>query len=138
MGNALLQAVAAADPTGTQAMAAASTDNGEGGLLAVDATRLGAVATWDPAWVGSIRGDIGGALHPPQSTAPLLVRGHLSVQATFTRTLGDTPLALVLHARASSGIPVQVPMGELTFGTATSAESPKLRLKVSALRASWW
>ena len=28
-------------------------DNGAGGLLAVDATRLGAVAAWDPAWAAS-------------------------------------------------------------------------------------
>ena len=123
--GALLEAVAAADPTGTQAMAAASTDNGEGGLLTVDATRLGAVATWDPAWVGSNRADIGEALHPPQSTAPLLVRGRLALQATYTRQIGDTPVALVVSVRASSGIPVQAPMGTLTVGTSTySAELP--------------
>ena len=37
-------AVKAADPTGTQAMAAVSVSNGQGGLLAVDSTRLGAVS----------------------------------------------------------------------------------------------
>ena len=46
--GALLSAVAKADPSGTQAMAATSADNGAGGLLAVDSARLGAVAAWDP------------------------------------------------------------------------------------------
>ena len=117
--GALLSAAAAADPSGTQAMAATSSDNGEGGLVAVDSARLGAVAAWDPAWVGATRGGIADALHPEQPAKPLLLQGRLSLQATYERKLGDTPVVLVVHVRASSGIPVDVPLGELKLGTGT-------------------
>jgi hypothetical protein len=116
--GALLSGVAAADPTGRQAMAATDSDNGQGGLLAVDSRRLGAVASWDPAWVGSTTTAIGPQLHPDQPAQPLPLRGHLSLAATFTRELGDAPVQLRVAVRAASGVPVEVTMGTLARGTA--------------------
>jgi putative ABC transport system permease protein len=117
--GALLSAVAAADPSGTQAMAAAGSDNGEGGLLAVDARRLGALSAWDPSWVGSTRSAIGPLLHPQQQTKPLRVRGRLTVTATYARTRGDSALRLGVAVRAASGLPAQVALGLLVPGTST-------------------
>ncbi len=123
--GALLSAVAAADPSGTQALAATGVDNGAGGLLAVDAQRLAAVSAWDPTWVGSTAADIGPLLHPVQPAKPFLVHGRLSLTGDYIRTDGTAPLLLRVAVRAASGIPVEVTFGRLIPGVATySADLP--------------
>jgi putative ABC transport system permease protein len=111
--------VDAADPSGTQAMAATASDNGQGGLLSVDSVRLGAVTAWDPAWVGTTSSEIGGLLHPPTPAQSIPVNGKLSITTDFFRESGDSPLTLRLGVRAASGIPVEVSMGTLLPGRAT-------------------
>ena len=121
----LLSAVATADPSGTQAMAAVGSDNGDGGLLAVDAQRLAAVSTWDPTWVGLARNDIGAALHPKADVAPLPIANRLSVTATYVRKVGDTDMLLRIVVRNAAGTAVDTTLGVLRPGTATySAELP--------------
>jgi putative ABC transport system permease protein len=130
----LLAAVDAADPSGTQALAAVMSDNGAGGLLAVDATRLGAVAAWDPVWVGSSRDTIGAQLHPAQPTEPLLVHGSLRLVADFTRTEGFSPLTFSVAVRAASGLPYLARIGILEPGSATySVDLPPCRQTACAL-----
>ena len=123
--GALLSAVASADPSGTRAMAAAGVDNGDGGLLAVDATRLAAVSAWDPTLSGSSVSEVGAVLHPPQTVAPVPVHGRLTVTVTYDRTRGDSPMRLAVAVRAASGLLAQVALGPLVAGTSTySTELP--------------
>ncbi len=124
--GALLAAVAAADPAGTEAMAAVGSDNGAGGLLAVDARRLAAVSSWDPSWAGTAAAAaVGPLLHPQAQTDPLLVHGKLTLTADYVRKLGSTPVRLTVAVRASSGVPSELVLGVLRPGTATySVELP--------------
>ncbi len=118
--GALLSAVSSVDPTGTDAMAAVESDNGSGGLLAVDASRIGSLAAWDPTWVGSTRTLIGSVLHPPQQSSPLVVHGRLSLKATWTpQGQGGSPVTLGVAVRAASGLGTEVAMGVLQRGAAT-------------------
>ncbi len=115
--GALRAAVEAADPQGTQALAAVASDNGAGGLLAVDATRLGAVAAWDPAWAASSRSTIGETLHPKQPSNPIPVRGSLHLTGAFATGSKEGPLTFVVAVRAASGLSYEAKLGPLTKGT---------------------
>lgn len=117
--GALLSAVEGVDPTGDKAMAALESDNGSGGLLAVDASRVGALAAWDPEWVGSTRTLIGALLHPPQQAASLVVHGKLSLTVAWSPKGGGSPVTLGVAVRAASGLPTEVPMGVLKPGSST-------------------
>lgn len=117
--GALLAAVEAADPGGTQAMGAVAFANGEGGLLAVTAERLGAVAAWDPAWVGSSSAGIGPLLHPPSPATPLVVRGPLDVEVDYAPGDGDARVLLGLAVRSSDALPHEVTVAELRPGAST-------------------
>lgn len=111
----LLAAVEQADPSGTHAMAATQSDNGSGGLLTVDASRLAAVTSWDPAWVHMTPADLAAALHPPQQTDPLPVRGSLTLAATY-QGQGE-PVLLSVVVRSATGLPSSVTMGVLRPGS---------------------
>jgi predicted lysophospholipase L1 biosynthesis ABC-type transport system permease subunit len=122
--GALIAAVEEVDPTGTWAMAAVRMADPSGGLLAVDARRLAAVTTWDPAWVGSSGDAIGPLLHPQAPAEPLPVAGALSLRATYA---GDSAgeVRLSVAVRAASGQPGQAALGTLQPGTADySADLP--------------
>ncbi len=115
--GALLTAVRAADPSGTQALAAVtSTAGSNGGLVAVDASRHGAVAAWDPEWVGSTREDVGALLHPAQPSDPVVLRGELSVDAAYE---GSGVVDLEAAVRDGGGLVQLVDLGELVPGTST-------------------
>ena len=117
--GALLAAVQAADPGGTLAMGAVAFANGEGGLLAVTADRLGAVAAWDPAWAGTSAAGIGPLLHPSSPATPLLVRGPLTVGVDYAPGVGDARVLLGLAVRSSDGLPHEVTVSELGPGAST-------------------
>ena len=117
----LLAAVDAADPSGTQALAAVSSDNGSGGLLAVDATRLAAVAAWDPAWAGSSRATVSEQLHPAQPAQPIELRGSLRLTADYLREAGDNPILFTVAVRAASGLSYEARFGTLVPGTSSYA-----------------
>jgi hypothetical protein len=119
--GALLAAVDAVDPDGTQAMAAVTVSNGQGGLLAVDTPRLGAVAAWDPAWIGRSMADTVAWLHPEQEVASVPVRGSLQVDTSFVRESGDANVDLAVVVRDASGRPSEVPLGPLADGVGTAS-----------------
>ena len=117
--GALLLAVAQADPSGTAALAAVGSDNGSGGLLAVDATRLAVVGSWDPSWAATSSAEVGSLLHPPAETAPLLVHGRIALAVDFTRESGQGPLLFGIAVRSSSGLLSQLSFGPLRGGAST-------------------
>ncbi|MFN8147850.1 MAG: FtsX-like permease family protein [Candidatus Nanopelagicales bacterium] len=137
--GALQAAVAAADPQGTQALAAVGSDNGAGGMLAVDATRLGAVAAWDPEWAGSTRATIGAALHPAQPAKPISVSGSLRFTGAFASSSTEGPLQFVVSVRAASGLAYEGRLGPLQKGTTQYAvDLPPCRDLPCTLTAFMW
>lgn len=84
----LVEAVRSADPTGKFAMAAkekaASSDGGTSRIVAVDSTRVDAVAPWLAKWLGT--GSLAQALHPAD-TESVMIRGR-----RVTLTVGDVSL----------------------------------------------
>ncbi len=124
--GSLVEAVRAADPSGTQAMAAvASTAEADGGLIAVDASRLGAVAAWDPAWTGSSRGEIGALLHPAQAADPIPLQGEVTIDMVFEPAAGSGTVDLAAAVRDAGGLLHTVDLGELQPGTsAPTADLP--------------
>ncbi|MBI1349725.1 MAG: FtsX-like permease family protein [Actinomycetales bacterium] len=118
--GSLLTAVQAADPSGTHALAAVASSAGTtGGLIAVDAARLGAIAAWDPAWTGSSREGIGPMLHPEQAAAPIPVHGSLAIDMDVELGAGSGSVALAAAVRDGGGILHTVDLGELRPGMST-------------------
>ncbi|MBK9739255.1 MAG: hypothetical protein IPO93_07040 [Actinobacteria bacterium] len=116
----LLSAVRTADPSGTQALAAVATTAGSsGGLIAIDASRIGAVSAWDPAWTGSSREEIGSQLHPEQVGSPIPLRGDLSIDVDYDQALGSGAVDLAVAVRDASGLLHTVDLGELRPGPST-------------------
>jgi hypothetical protein len=133
--GALMGAVADADPEGTSALAAAVAAEGDGGLLVVDATRIGSVAAWDPTWVGSSPAEIGPLLHPASPSEPILVRDRLSLDAELS-TVGDPSVVLGLQVvvRPPSGVPYVADLGDLRPGRARYAvDLPACRTEACTL-----
>lgn len=121
----LVDAVRAADPTGRYAMAvqerALSSDGGTSRIVAVDASRLDAVAPWMTSWVETQ--SLSQALHPA-AAAPVLLRGSevalsttdvaLSVGRTENAPVELEPPTLSLVVQAGAGAAWQrVDLGEL-------------------------
>jgi hypothetical protein len=124
----LLAAVEAVDPQGTQAMAAVTVNNGQGGLLAVDSARLDQVALWDPAWIGLSMADTMAWLRPPVASETVSVRDRLTVDTSLVRQEGDASLGLGVVVRDSTGRPAEIAMGDLPDGEASaSAALPMCR-----------
>lgn len=117
----LLAAVDAVDPEGTQAMAAVTVNNGQGGLLAVDSARLADIAVWDPAWIGLSMADTMAWLRPPVASATVSVRDRLTVDTSLVRQRGDASLGLGVVVRDATGRPAELFMGEVPVGTSTVA-----------------
>lgn len=121
----LLAAVRAADPTGRHAMAVVRSATGASQfVLAVDASRLGQVAAWHPAY-GSAAADVAAALAPPVDE--VLVRdGELRLDATGPNEMpisvarqGPAPLSVVAHLVTPTGEPSTAVFGPLGTGRAT-------------------
>ena len=83
----LMSAVAAADPSGRQAMAVEQlsgvTYGGTSRIVAVDTSRLADVSYWDPGWAGLNAARVRRLLDPPH-IAPLALRG-----TSVTMTIAD-------------------------------------------------
>ncbi len=121
----LLSAVAVVDPEGTHAMAGVTVNNGQGGLLAVDAERLGAVTAWDPAWIGLSMADTVAWLRPDVAASSVPVRGSLSLDTSLVRESGDAQLDLGLVVRGANGRPSEVRLGTVAEGaSALGVELP--------------
>jgi putative ABC transport system permease protein len=130
-GRDLLQLVRAADPSGTEAMAAAergTAENGTSRVVAVDADRLARVSTWRSSWAGVPGTQLAALLHPP-APAPVTLRGS-RVQVALADILitgGNINSEIVAAPTPSVEIVVadsagwqQVTMGDLGPGTATT------------------
>ena len=118
--GSLLEAVRAADPAGTEALAAVATAPGSsGGVIAVDAARLGAVAAWDPSWVGSSRSEIGAQLHPEQPARSIPLRGDASLDIDYEPAEGSGAVVATLAVRDAGGLVRAVDLGELRPGSST-------------------
>jgi hypothetical protein len=132
-GSDLVADVDRADPGGRTAMAAAEADGANfqstNRIVAVDASRLGAVTTWRPEWRGPGATDLTARLDPPVGP-DLVLRGsrlrlsieHLSILGTD----GNPPegLDLRLQAVVAAGQRwVTVPLGPLRNGTVESAKN---------------
>ncbi len=128
----LLAAVAAADPSGREAMAVEQlrgpTYGGTSRIVAVDTARLGAVSFWHPSWAGLSADRVHQLLAPPHA-APLVLRG-----TSVTMTLAGARLRTApFNVETSAPIPhphvelvvlsdnrwVDVDLGRLESGAAT-------------------
>jgi hypothetical protein len=87
-------AVRRADPSGRQAMATVLYRSSYGRLLAVDSTRLAAVATWPRSLSAQTKGLIARRLSPPES-APVLLRGD-AVRLRIAVPSGTPPISLAV------------------------------------------
>ncbi|GAA1512979.1 hypothetical protein GCM10009827_029330 [Dactylosporangium maewongense] len=85
----LLRAVREADPTGRYAMAAVVDDTSRPRILAVDASRLAAVARWRTAY-----GPLPALAAPPAGSPVAVTAGPLVLRA---RNTGERPAALAVH-----------------------------------------
>jgi putative ABC transport system permease protein len=115
--TALEQAVRSADPPGREAMAVVADVVGTPGVIAVDSSRLAAVARWRPEYgpVGALPS--AGADAPAPRALPAITGDHLTVRVR--RDGGAAPaLGLVLQ-NEGTGLPVKVPFGVLRAGEQT-------------------
>lgn len=122
--HALLQAVRAADPTGRYAMAVVKYAGGPSdpirGILAVDATRLAAVARWDRGGLTKPIDAIARDLTKPPPSPVLTVRGPtLSLSVSGGQISSALPLSVSLDLSDSRNQPVSVPLGTLKPGPQT-------------------
>ncbi|NNC12055.1 hypothetical protein HII28_09195 [Planctomonas sp. JC2975] len=88
-----LQSVRRADPSGTQAMAVELLPSrGDApSLIAVDASRLAAVSSWDPAWGGSSAAALRAKLSPPTGASMKLTGTRISIGLARVSNVGDEP-----------------------------------------------
>jgi hypothetical protein len=116
-GSRLLAAVRATDPSGRYAMAAVQADTRSGvpGVLAVDTTRLAAVARWDPRY-GVAPAGLVPLLHPPAQPPVRVVAGRLTLDVAV-HALGTGPVYLVVDLTAPDGQRVALPYGPVSVGT---------------------
>jgi putative ABC transport system permease protein len=111
----LLGAVRAVDPAGTFAMAAVRLPATSGAGVAVDSTRLAAVASW-PSGAPSIA-SVAHALHPESSGSVLLPGPKIRFDITATGFAQDKLVAATVHLSPVSGLADQiVPLGVLQQG----------------------
>ncbi|HEX6499691.1 MAG TPA: ABC transporter permease [Micromonosporaceae bacterium] len=111
----LLAAVREADPSGRYAMAAVQTATvGVPGVLAVDTSRLAAVARWSPRY-GSTPARLVTLLHPP-APPPVAVRADRLRFTVTVNALGPGPVYLAVILTGSHGERVLAGYGPLTLG----------------------
>jgi putative ABC transport system permease protein len=131
--TALLDAVRRADPEGDEAMAVAVDLANSPPMLAVDSSRLAAVARWRPGYGPAGLLAAATAENPGPRPAPLITGDRLTVRV---RAEGRLPVALAVALQNErSGAPVQVRFGTLAPGEQTRtapvegcAEAPGCRL----------
>ncbi len=119
----LLNAVRAADPTGRYAMAVLkvpSLVSGDAPTLAVDSTRLAAVANWRAPHGGLSAARAAAALHPAEPDPVTFHSETLGVDLTVNDLNPAQPLALIAHLAPVDGSPAQVvTVGQLVAGRHT-------------------
>jgi FtsX-like permease family protein len=110
----LLEAVRAVDPDGGAAMAVVSSNTG---VLAVDATRLAAVARWRGEYGGRDAAAVAARLRAGAAVAapPAFTGTELTLDATG----GAVPAAVTATLAGATGTPVAVMFGPLGAGRAT-------------------
>jgi hypothetical protein len=109
----LLQAVRAADPGGRYAMAVVRGAIGPiEDVLAVDASRLAPVASWQESYGQPGPAALAALIRPPQRTPVAVPDGPLTVEASATD--GANPVHLVVRLATVAGDPVDVRFGPLT------------------------
>ncbi|GIH13503.1 FtsX-like permease family protein [Rugosimonospora africana] len=115
-GSRLLAAVRSADPSGRYAMAAvqAHTRSGVPAVLAVDTSRLAAVATWNPHY-GPAPAALVPMLHPPAPAPVRMVAGGLALDVTVRATSGG-PVYLVANLTAPDGRRILLRYGPVSLG----------------------
>ncbi|WP_433380010.1 FtsX-like permease family protein [Actinoplanes sp. CA-142083] len=115
--TALQEAVRRADPQGRQAMAVVVDTTQLPAVLAVDSSRLAAVARWRPDFGSVTTLPSASADDPGPAPAPSITGDRLTVRVTHT---GDTPAALGLVAQhEGTGVAVRVSFGVLGAGEQT-------------------
>jgi hypothetical protein len=121
--GALLAAVRAADPTGRYAMAVLevpSLVSGDAPALAVDSTRLAAVANWRTPHGKLTAAGAAAALHPAEPDPVTFHSGTLGVDMTVNDLDPAQPLALIAHLAPADGTPARVvDAGRLVAGRHT-------------------
>jgi hypothetical protein len=114
----LLRAVRAADPDGRAAMAAVPVrlaENDEPGVIAVDTTRLAAVALWPSG--AAPAAELAARLHPPSAVAPVLLTGAALTLDVSAPTLERTDIVLAATLAPLDGQPTAtVELGTLVRG----------------------
>jgi hypothetical protein len=113
----LLEAVGAADPTGREAMAVVYNGarvDGSPPVLAVDSTRLAAVASWQPGY-GTDPLTVAGQLSAPAPESLTVSGGTVTLDATLLYAPGTTTVEVVL-ARAGTGESTLLEFGPLGPG----------------------
>lgn len=117
-GRTFLSVVRRADPGGRAAMAAVVARSPSGTTLALDASRLAAVASW-PETMGRKAASVARALVPKHVPPPVKIQGS-SVGVTLTVTSVDAKPAPVVSMNLfdpSDQVPSEVVLGHLRSGT---------------------
>lgn len=116
----LVDAVRRLDPTGKHAMAAAEYfpfSNEPGGrLVAVDATRLAAVATWRPDFAAEPLRELSGALHPTTAPGVVVTGTQLALTVTASDLTGGGTAELQADVRSPTTGGASVLLGRIRPG----------------------
>ena len=122
-GVDLVTAVRRLDPTGRQAMAAAEylPFGGQPGgrLLAVDSSRLPAVATWRADFAGEPLVALARSLHPPVAPPVMLTGTQLGVTVTTSALSGSRRTQLWVDVDSPDSGPQSALLGRIMPGTRT-------------------
>lgn len=114
----LLRAVQLADPTGRYAMAAMKVSvNSETPLLAVDSSRLAAVALWPPAYGATTPAEAAGLLRPVEVTPLSLTGAEVDITVTLNRIEQDATAGLTLRLVGAGGAQTSARIERLRAGT---------------------
>jgi len=113
--TALLGAVRAADPSGTHAMAVARSGaiGADDSLLAVDSTRLAAVAVLPPEYGAGDAADLARRLRPAAGPMVVVGAGPLSLEAREPLPVPGEPASVRAHLVAADGSRHEVEFGPL-------------------------
>jgi FtsX-like permease family protein len=124
----LLAATHAIDPDGRYAMAVATIDGGAPGelpKLAVDSSRLAAVAAWRPDFGGPSPAELGRLLGPALPAPVVVTGGRIELDVGVVLTVLDPELALtVILAPLDGAAPQSLVLGPLVAGEQTLHGDP--------------
>ncbi len=120
----LMAAVRAADPEGTQAMAAVeSVPGGQSAydrFVAVDSERLAAVGAWSPTWTGRSPAEEAARLRPAGLDPITVNGGRIEIDIEAALTVSEEPARVAVEVRAGA-VDTVVALGVLTTGSVTYA-----------------